>query len=743
MKSVIELVFIIAIVLLCSCSSKGKSESYDNEGIIIENARFRLILNTNGTARSLVHKESGQECLKEGVHTPVVTLTQNRPYDNENFLTFPAKRKTFFADTIRRDGDKLIVGFRLEEHEATIGLKITDEYIGFTLEKIEYSVGTVGVKRMTEIDEFTLLQLPVKDRKYFGEWLNVIWDEDVAVNVIGTDMYAKIDNVQYDDYHLLQAGMETNVKLIGVGAALITTDKDELLDCIDKLERDYNLPLGVESRRSEEYKYSYYELRNVTRQNIDEHIAFAKAGGFRMMVMYYTDFATSMGHFPWNDSYPNGMADLQEVTGKIKAAGLITGLHIHYSKATKNDPYVTPVPDPRLNIVRYFTLAGDINKNSDVIMVDENPRGCTMERERRYLKIGDELITYENFTTERPYMFTGCQRGALSSKVSDFKKGFKFGLLDVDTWPIFIRFDQYTSIQEEVAGRLAGIIRNAGFRFIYFDGAEDVNLPYWFTASKAMVTVYDSLNPKPLVSEGAIKPHFGWHILSRGNAFDIFAPSDIRSATNRYPVREAEYIAQDFTSIEFGWMGYRAPRRGYTGYQPDMYEYVCSRAAAWDCPYSIVADLKELKDHPRTKDNLEVMHRWEEVRINGLLSPEQKDELKSTEQEHFLIINEESKYEMLPYKQITQLPDTTISAFIYERSGKAGVVFWNISGESQITINIDPDKATLYKEPGQTDGGSIIAGEGITLTAGNRQFLECDLPEGDVINAFRNLKVNQ
>lgn len=36
------------------------------------------------------------------------------------------------------------------------------------------------------------------------------------------------------------------------------------------------MPLGVESRQRKEYQYSYYELRDVTTKNIDEHIVYAQ-----------------------------------------------------------------------------------------------------------------------------------------------------------------------------------------------------------------------------------------------------------------------------------------------------------------------------------------------------------------------------------------------------------------------------------------------------------------------------------
>ena len=103
---------------------------------------------------------------------------------------------------------------------------------------------------------------------------------------------------------------------------------------------------------------------------------------------------------------------------------MIPGFHIHYNKAMKNDSYVSPIPDSRLNLVRIFTLSEAINANSTVIPIEENPENCTLENDRRFLKIGNELVTYEQYTTTPPYQFSGCKRGALSTKISEFEKGF-------------------------------------------------------------------------------------------------------------------------------------------------------------------------------------------------------------------------------------------------------------------------------------------------------------------------------
>ena len=736
--SYIFLAFISLNIVGCSSIKKGP----DDTDITIENTEMRLVIGSNGTARSLIHKASGQECLNRGVKVPVFTITQDRPYDNEIQLAYPAKSKTFASDSIYRVGDDLVISFELIDYEATVGLKIMDNYIGFTLKKLEYHMADFGVKRKTHIDEFTLLQLPIKDRAHFGEWLNVSWDEDIAVNLLATDPYTRIDAENMPGYKNFQAGGVAEVRVEGIGAALIVTEKDKLLDCIDRVERDYSLPLGVESRRSEEYKNSYYELRDVTVQNINEHIAFARQAGFRQMVIYYPDFAVSMGHFPWRPEYPNGMDDLKEITRKIEEAGMIPGFHIHYCKAQKNDAYVTPVPDPRLNLRQVFTLREDLKKRHTIITVEENPAGITMEEGRRLLKIGRELIAYENFTTTPPYQFLNCERGALNTTPVSREAGDLLGLLDVDTWPIFVRFNQKTNIQEEVAERLAEIVKEAGFKFIYYDGAEDVQPPYWYNVSKAQLAVHEALENKPIFSEGALKSHFGWHIITRGNAFDTFRPEVIKEATRKHPLAEIRLVSNDFTSIDFGWIGYVAPGEETIGIQPDMLEYITSRAAGWNSIISLVGNLDHLRNHARTADNMEVIRRWEEARIMGFLTEAQKVDLQNPDQEHILLLNEEGSFELHPYKQISDIANGSndVRAFIFNRNNETWVVYWHTSGEGSIELPVNAEKISLYEQPGKEiplQGNN----ENITIPVGNRRYIQFSLSHEEVLDLFAHARI--
>lgn len=704
--------------------------------VVIENAAVRLVIGADGAARSLIHKSTGEECLAAEVRTPICAITQYRPYDNENFLIYPAKPRVFPACRVERRGDRLYVGFEDTYDIAVIRLDIEDDYIGFSLERVDYRIEAYGVKRQTEIDEFALLRLPLRPRAHFGEWLNVVWDDRVAVNLLGTHPGTRIDAFPTAVATTLYAGLDAQVGLFGPGAALVVSSREGLLPAIGQIERDYDLPRGVESRRDGSYRCSYYSLRGVTPENIDAHIEYARRGGFRTMMVYYVDFARSCGHYGWREEYPGGMEDLRYVTDRIRAAGMIPGLHFHYSKVGVNDPYINGGhPDTRMNSVCELVLAEPAGVADTVFVVEGNTQGLRREEGRRLLHLGDELISYADCTTRPPYMLTGCRRGLHNSQPAAHAAGSRARLLDVDDWPLFVRIDQNTGIQREIAGRLGRIYAEAGFRFVYFDGAEDVPMPYWYNVSRSQSVVYDALRPAPLFAEGALKSHFGWHILSRGNAFDIFPPEYIRPAMKKYTLRCAARNAEDFTAVDFGWVNYLAPGGATIGMQPDMYEYIYCKALAWDAPVSLVGNLEELRRHPRTEDNLRVMERWERAKLADAFTPEQKERLKDPDREFFLFEDSQGRFELYPCRQLTPDDESGVRAFLFRRGTKSCILYWHTSGEDQLRLTLPASRPTLTD-----DRGRRIAfrreGRLCLLPAAGRAVLELDLPEEEAERLF-------
>jgi len=228
-------------------------------------------------------------------------------------------------------------------------------------------------------------------------------------------------------------------------------------------------------------------------------------------------------------------ADLKAMLIRIKEAGITPGCHFLHSHIGRDSRYVTPIPDHRLNLLRIFTLKQPLSKTDTTIYVEQNPANSTMASNRRVLKIGTELISYRGYTTSPPYMFYGCERGIDETTINAQPAGYMFGLLDVSEFgATSVYLDQYSDLQDEVADYIADLW-DAGFEFIYFDGSEGVNPPFWYHVSGAQYRVFSKLKPEPLFAEGAAKTHFSWHMLTGGNAFDVFRPEKLKEETIKHP----------------------------------------------------------------------------------------------------------------------------------------------------------------------------------------------------------------
>ncbi len=701
--------------------------------IILENSRFSLVIGSNATVKSLISKANGEELLLEGQSTAFCSVTQARPFHNEVKLAHPNKRTTYQANRLCIDNDRLIVGFEIIPYEAVLSFVCTDDYIAFKLEDFIVPLEKyAGLKvNLPPVEELRLIQLPIKSRKHFGEWLNASWDDDCVINVLATSPYASIDSERRVGGRIMYADALKEVKLKGTGAAIIVSKTDEFLDCMDRFERDFDLPHGVESRRNPLINASIYWTSSANPKNIDEHIAFAKKGGFKLMLLYYTSFIKEEGgyalngNYDYNDSFPNGDADLKAMLKHIRESGITPGLHFLQTHIGLKSRYVTPHADHRLHLKQHFTLERELSPTDDGdIFVMENPEGAELSDGARILKFGTELISYEGYIAERPYRFVGCKRGDHATEIISHPTGEIGGVLDVSEFGASsVYLDQSSELQDEIADKIAHFY-NLGFGFTYFDGSEGTNPPFAFHVPNAQYRVYKKLKNPPIFAEGAAKAHFGWHITTGGNAFDIFPSEIFKEKLCEFPAEEAPRMKQDFTRLNFGWWQFRADRT-----QADMYEFGTSRAAAWDCPATVITDLNALRAHARTNDILEVMRRWEDVRARGLLTEEQKLMLRDLDTEHILLINEEKEYELLPYYQVKNVcgGDPAIRAFVFERNGESLAVFWHTTGKGQLSLPCSADKLELrdelYLEPIalETSNGKAL------LPLENRRYIKAKL----------------
>ena len=151
-------------------------------------------------------------------------------------------------------------------------------------------------------------------------------------------------------------------------------------------------------------------------------------------------------------------------------------------------------------------------------------------------------------------------------------------------------------------------------------------------------------------------------------------------------------MQKDFTRVNFGWWQFW----GGTDTQADQFQYSCAKAAAWDCPATMISDRKFFGENPRLYDILEVLRRWEDARTSGFFTEAQKEELKNLEQEHILLINEEKQYELRPYFRVEM--DSPVTAYTFTRGEETWAVYWHRSSEGKLKLPIDSEKVELYEE---------------------------------------------
>ena len=228
------------------------------------------------------------------------------------------------------------------------------------------------------------------------------------------------------------------------------------------------------------------------------------------------------------------------------------------------------------------------------------------------------------------------------------------------------------------------------------------------------------------------------------------------------PCRTAAARAQDFSRIDFGWLGgFGRTRQGYAG--PDIYEYVASRAAAWDCPLSLRAALEDLQSNPRADDCLAAIKIWEDARLGNHLtaakrrllrnvSPEDASYVTCYEQrevtqrihlpekqsaaerriladrrEHHLFINEKGGYELVEVEELAGFAGGRLKVFVFRREGNRNDTFalvWAREGELRCQVAskrltaMRPFGAVLPAEQMQ-DTTSVVVGPRMYLALAN------------------------
>ncbi|MGC9319883.1 MAG: hypothetical protein ACP5KN_17760, partial [Armatimonadota bacterium] len=493
----------------------------------------------------------------------------------------------------------------------------------------------------------------------------------------------------------LSASVSREVSMGPTRVAVAVAPWDEIPDRIAAAEGLLGIPVGMAAKRSDAARGSYLMISGVSHENADTVIDWAKRGGFGSILILHGTWGHFGRHYAVPEStFPGGIDQLRETIDRIHAAGLLAGAHMFSSKVPKHSAY-TEAGDVRgFWEDLHLELAEGLAADGDRIVTTGPPADWPVTQGTRDIRIGDELMTYTALSLEEPFGFTGVSRGAYGTEPAAHEVGAQVAHVATDESRGIFIIDQTTDLLDRHASDIARTYNAAGFDWIYFDGAEDVHPPRWWTTSNAQMAVVERLDREPQIVQMAASAPFSWHLATRVGQRDYFwvSPSykdEVDDAVERsWPRAQRELMVADL-----GWFPLRPPSEHVRATQVDDVEYLCARALATDSAYSILTSVDRMERVPCLDAILHLMSRYEHHKFAGTFPDEVKQRLLQPRQDFMLVERDGAEPRLLAAREMPYVGGTShlVRAFMTERyDGVTTVSLAPVAGAATIQFSLDP-----------------------------------------------------
>ncbi len=402
----------------------------------------------------------------------------------------------------------------------------------------------------------------------------------------------------------------------------------ELMETVREFEIAAGLPSpapgGQWNKVSPWIHRSYFFLTQFREAQFDEALAIARRGGFHTILIDQGSWCRSTGHFEVKQAnFPDGLDGLVRTVRRFKEAGFRVGFHFLAASIYPPDAYLTPVPDPRLVKGATAKLAADVDAQADFIPTTAAPDAFPLEDggytgDGTVLQIGDELIQYAERSLQAPFGFQGCRRGHLGTRAAAHRSGDAVAHL-VRSYGYHM-FDMDTTLLDEVSSNFARVANACEIDMLYFDGSERLQGDHWYYNARLHKAYYDKLKNKDVLLQASSFSHYSWHILARSASAD--GHGDLKGYLDE---RSPWFVSfgRSGMPLDIGW---------YYGYDPmatpDMYEYVLGATLGYDASMSFQVSVGAAQKHPFTGDILDMIRRYEQLRLSGRVDAAMRERLR-------------------------------------------------------------------------------------------------------------------
>jgi hypothetical protein len=612
----------------------------DSGAIELKTDSLVYVIGEDGLNRSVKDRIRGNEYLK--APSPFMSILKDD--------------RSAYSSSVTFDQGVLSVKFGDSGVDARVRVVALRSFLTFELISIsDHSVSLVE-----------LTNLPLRLNKYIGVTLASCRDDEYAVAAIPLNMETHSSAAKA----VLTVEADRRVLLEGTKFALVGCPTTKLLDRIERIELDYGLPhptLGrVWARRSPEQQRSYLfcDLKESTAEAM---IDYAKSGGFGSIVVYGGVWNATQGSYGVNLlNFPGGEAGLREVSRKIHSADLKFGMHNLDMVVDKTDPLVSPVPANGFMMYpeRRRTLGTDIGPGETFIPITASPVGLLGKGDKsrfagRDLRIGDEIISYDDLKTTPPFGYSGCRRGAYGTRAASHPSGSA-----IENFSEFIGFyrpDIQSALYDRVAQAEAAALDKFAFDYIYPDGAGESlgswpNGPEWYIYNLQISKLFRYTKREVLWAHAPITD-YSWHIFSRGNTTDAVYTGMIQHF-DRVSVAGARVSFADLQPFEFGWFGFFTSGPDVQATRPREMEYAWSKALAYGAAMSLETDKAALDHNGRTSEIFARIKAWEELKRRANFPQRVRDRIKTPGAEFELAKGGRGQWQIRP---VTYSPERFVA----------------------------------------------------------------------------------
>jgi hypothetical protein len=433
--------------------------------------------------------------------------------------------------------------------------------------------------------------------------------------------------------------------VVGSKIALFACPAAKALDTIGVIELAEGLPHpmldGVWGKLAPNATSSYL-IVDFGEDTIDRAIEMTKHAGLKYL--YNSSPFETWGHFELRKSlFPHGWDGFRMCADKARKAGVRLGFHTLSNFITPNDPYVTPVPDPRLARIGASVLQGDIDASRKEITVAE-PDFFRQATDMNTVVIGEELVRYDSISGEAPWRLLKCKRGAYGTKAAAHSTGASVGKLMDQSYHVFLTD---ADLAQEVARNIAHFCNQTGARQLSFDGLEGNWSTGYGQYGRTLFTKawYDELSPElqgQVINDASNPGHFNWHIYTRMNWGEPWG-AGFRKGQTLYRFKNQLYFERNLMPHMLGWFALS----GQT--TKEDAEWLLARAAGYNAGFALATSLastaqlaadpssaEALQKYGATPAILEAVHQWETARLAGAFPEKIKEELRDNNREFHL-----------------------------------------------------------------------------------------------------------